>query len=517
MRRILVGLGALCAGVAAAVLALRLLYPLPDIDARAVSTAIPADAGTAWGRRMLAAMREHPGRSGVLALRNGHDALASRLELIETAERSIDAQYYIWHDDTSGILLLDALHRAAERGVRVRLLLDDNGVPGLDATLAALHAQPGFEIRLFNPSTVRRPKLLGYAFDFARMNRRMHNKALIVDGAVTVIGGRNIGDEYFQVGDGMFYVDMDVLAAGAVVPDAAQVFDAYWNSPSVHAVDTVVHGGGAGVEAFLARAEAVKSGDAAAALRSDMAASARAFAEARTPLEWTEVRLVADDPVKGEGLAERRHLMIFRLGEILGDIESRLLLVSAYFVPGEEGSAYFASLARKGLDVRILTNAMDTTDVLMVHAGYAKYREPLLDAGAKLYELKLRGDTGGEDRRQLHPFGLSGASLHAKTFAVDGERVFIGSFNFDPRSALLNCEMGLLIHSPALAQRIGAAFQGPVDDVAYRPALDAGGAIVWHERLPDGTERVHTSEPGAGWAERLALAIVGLLPVEWLL
>jgi len=517
MRRILLGLGALCASIAAAVLILRLVFPLPDIGARAVSTAIPADASSALGRRMLAAMREHRGQSGVLALRNGHDALASRLLLIETAERSIDAQYYIWHDDTSGTLLLDALYRAAQRGVRVRLLLDDNGVPGLDATMAALHAQPGFEIRLFNPATVRTPKLLGYAFDFSRMNRRMHNKSLIVDGAVTVIGGRNIGDEYFQVGDGMFYVDMDVLASGAVVPEAAQVFDAYWNSASVHAVDTIVDGGSAGLAGFLARARALKSGEAVAALTSDMAASARAIAEARTPLEWTEVQLVADDPVKGQGLAERRQLMIFRLEEILGEIESRLLLVSAYFVPGEDGAAYFGALAREGRDVRILTNAMDTTDVLMVHAGYARYRRRLLDAGARLYELKLRGTTDGDDRRQLHPFGLSGASLHAKTFAVDGERVFIGSFNFDPRSALLNCEMGLLIRSPALARRIGAAFEGPVDDVAYRPALDADGAIVWHERLADGTERVHTDEPGAGWAKRLGLAIVGLLPVEWLL
>lgn len=465
---------------------------------------------------MVQAASAHPGKSGVVPLEHGHDALVSRLALIDAAEHSIDAQYYIWHDDTSGLLLLDALSRAAERGVRVRLLLDDNGVPGLDNIMAALNAQDNFKIRLFNPSTVRSPKILGYAFDFFRMNRRMHNKSLLVDGAVAIVGGRNIGDEYFQVGNDQFYVDLDVLGTGAIVPETAKVFDAYWNSKSVHAVETIISGQG-DIATFRAAVAAARASDTAKAFELSMASSAKRFVEGGIALEWTDVKVVADDPVKGQGVAEREQLMIARLGEILGTINQKLLLVSAYFVPGKQGTTYFADLARQGRDVRILTNALNTTDVLPVHAGYVKYRDELLRAGVKLYELKLRANAKDESGLQLNPLGLSGASLHAKTFAVDDRRIVIGSFNFDPRSAILNCEMGFLIDSPAMARSIGAGFGSSVDVVAYRPAIDANGELVWHEKRPDGGEATYDSEPGATWFDVIALKIIGLLPVEALL
>ncbi len=506
----------LLVGLVIAGIALRLLFPVPDISARSWSAAMGADATSGLGQHMALAASAHPGKSGVAPLERGHDALVSRLALIEAAGHSIDAQYYIWHDDTSGLLLLDALLRAAERGVRVRLLLDDNGVHGLDNIMAALNAQDNFEIRLFNPSTVRSPKALGYAFDFFRMNRRMHNKSLMVDGAVAIIGGRNIGDEYFQVGDDQFYVDLDVLATGAIVPETARVFDGYWNSRSVHAVETIISGKG-DIAAFRAAAAAARVSATARAFELDMASSARRLVEGGIALEWTDVKLVADDPVKGQGVAERSQLMIVRLSDILGTIERKLLLVSAYFVPGKQGSAYFTRLARQGRDVRILTNAMNTTDVLPVHAGYVKYRDQLLRAGIKLYELKLRAGREDESGLQLNPLGLSGASLHAKTFAVDDERIFIGSFNFDPRSAILNCEMGFLIESPAMARSIGAGFDGTVDAIAYRPEIEMDGGLVWHERLPDGSETAHHDEPGATWFDVMALKLIGLLPVEALL
>lgn len=516
MRRVLGYLSLLLAGLVAAGIVLRLLFPVPDTGDRPLSTAIAADLTSGLGQRMAQAASAHPGKSGVVPLERGHDALVSRLALIDAAEHSIDAQYYIWHEDTSGLLLLDALLRAAERGVRVRLLLDDNGVPGLDTIMAALNAQDNFEIRLFNPSTVRSPKILGYAFDFFRMNRRMHNKSLMVDGAVAIIGGRNIGDEYFQVGDDQFYVDLDVLATGAIVPETARVFDAYWNSRSVHAVETIISGRG-DIAAFRTTAAAVRTSAAARAFELGMASSARRLVEGGAVLEWTDVKVVADDPVKGQGIAERDQLMIVRLSDILGAIDRKLLLVSAYFVPGRQGTAYFTHLARQGRDVRILTNALNTTDVLPVHAGYVKYRDQLLRAGVKLYELKLRADGKDESGLQLNPLGLSGASLHAKTFAVDDRRIFIGSFNFDPRSAILNCEMGFLIDSPAMARSLGAGFDGPIDAVAYRPAIDADGRLMWREKLPDGSEAVYHDEPGATWFDVIALKLIGLLPVEALL
>ncbi|WP_315927654.1 phospholipase D family protein [Mesorhizobium sp. SP-1A] len=495
---------------------LRLLFPVPDIAGRPLSAAISADTTGGLGRRMAQAASGHPGQSGVVPLERGHDALVSRLALIDAAEHSIDAQYYIWHDDTSGLLLLDALLRAAERGVRVRLLLDDNGVPGLDGIMAALDAQDNFEIRLFNPSTVRSPKILGYAFDFPRMNRRMHNKSLMIDGAVAIIGGRNIGDEYFQVGNDQFYVDLDVLGTGAIVPETAKVFDAYWNSRSAHAVKTIISGQG-DIAAFRSAVASARSGEAAKAFELGMTSSGRRLIDSGIAFEWTDVKVVADDPVKGQGIAKRDQLMIARLGDILGAIDHKLLLVSAYFVPGKQGTAYFSDLARQGRDVRVLTNALNTTDVLPVHAGYVKYRDQLLKAGIKLYELKLRANGNDESGLQLNPLGLSGASLHAKTFAVDDKRIFIGSFNFDPRSAILNCEMGFLIDSATMARSIGAGFDGPINAVAYRPAIDANGALVWHERLPGGGDATYDSEPGATWFDAIALKIIGLLPVETLL
>lgn len=498
-----------------AVLLARLLLPLPDISERPYSQSIPASQTTTLGALVSHENAAFPGKSGVFPLLNGHDALASRIALITAAEGSIDAQYYIWHDDTSGILLLDALYRAANRGVRVRLLLDDNGVPGLDSFMAALNAHENFEIRLFNPSTVRSPKHLGYAFDFFRMNRRMHNKSMIVDGAVAIIGGRNIGDDYFQIGDDSVYVDMDVLAAGSIVPEAASVFDQYWNSQSVFEVETIIRGDG-DIAAFNARAREIIAGADAVAFLHEVRDSATEYTNGRVQLEWTDVQLVADDPVKGLGIATQEQLMMTRLGDILGDVERNLDLVSAYFVPGTQGTLWLSDIAGAGSDVRVLTNAMDTTDVLMVHAGYTKYRRELLEAGVELFELKLGNGVLQAGRLSL-PFGLSGASLHAKTLAVDGERIFIGSFNFDPRSARLNCEMGLLIESPTMAQDVSARFDGPMGTVSYQPEITQENKMIWREPLENGDLIVHQEEPGVTWFQQIAIVILGLLPIEWLL
>ena len=515
MRRIFRALLAVVIVIVAAIFVARLIFALPDISQRAPETALPVSEGTLLGQRVLTAQANHPGLSGVMPLANGHDALASRLALIDQASQSVDAQYYIWHDDTSGILLLDALERAAKRGVRVRLLLDDNGVPGLDGYMAALNTDANFQIRLFNPSTIRKPKMAGYAIDFMRMNRRMHNKSMIVDGAAAIIGGRNIGNEYFQIGEA-FYVDMDALAIGEIVPDTAAVFDQYWNSASVFALADLVPGPGdrAG---FDARVAAVKDSAEARELLDVLQNSATRYAAGEVELEWTQVQLVADDPVKGLGIARRDQLMITRLGQILGQVEKRLDLVSAYFIPGKQGTAFFDGLAQSGKQVNILTNALNTTDVLMVHSGYTKYRRELLEAGVTLYELKLRGNVVPKTDKHMKPLGLSGASLHAKTFAMDDKRIFIGSFNFDPRSAMLNCEMGFLIDSPAMAAQVSAVFDGPLARVSYRPELSADDRMMWLETGPTGKVSIWQQEPGATMFQQVALTVIGLLPIEWML
>ena len=501
--------------VAIAIIALRILFPLPDITNRSASTYIPISEGTTLGARVLAQSAAHPNKTGVFPLQKGVDALTSRLTLANAAETSIDAQYYIWHDDTSGIMLLNALYRAAQRGVRVRLLLDDNGIPGLDAMLAALNQHENFEVRLFNPSTIRSPKLFGYAFDFFRMNRRMHNKSFIVDGAVAIVGGRNIGDEYFALGDGAFYIDLDVLAAGAIVPETAKVFDQYWNSQSVFSIETIVEGVG-DMAAYTARVDEVRTNEDMLSFMDEARNIAAEYARDETHLEWTNVQLVADDPIKGLGEATQDQLLITRLIEMIGTIESQLDLVSAYFIPGEDGTDWFTGMADSGIQVRVLTNAINTTDVLIVHSGYAKYRRALLRAGVQLFELKLRGDPVNSGLQTM-PFGLSGASLHAKTFAIDDNRVFIGSFNFDPRSATLNTEMGFLIDSPTMAQDVTARFDGPVRTISYQPMLTPKSKMIWLEPLEDGEVNIYQEEPGATWMQQVALAVIGFFPVEWLL
>ncbi len=505
----------LVASFAVFVIAARSVFPLPDISERRLSTAIPASQETEFGRVALEAAEIYSGLSGVAPMPGGIDALASRLSMINQAQQSIDAQYYIWHDDLSGIVLLDALDKAADRGVKIRLLLDDNGVPGLDGFLAALNAHPNFEIRLFNPSTVRSPKAMSFLFDFFRMNRRMHNKSLTVDGAVTIIGGRNIGDEYFEVGE-TFYKDMDVLAVGRIAQEVASVFDAYWNSQSVFEVETIIPGRGARSE-FDARVKAVMSDNESALILDDVASSANKLASRIDLLEWTKVTLVADDPIKGLGKATRDDLMIFRLDAIMGDVETRLDLASAYFVPGRQGTKFFSDLAIQGKDVNILTNAMNTTDVMLVHAGYTKYRRALLDSGVDLFELKLRGELAPGSDNQLNPLGLRGASLHAKTFAIDNEKVFIGSFNFDPRSAILNCEMGFLIESPKMARSFSQTFDGPLDLVTYQPRLSADGRMVWAEPSATSDPMIWQQEPGTSLFRQIGLAVLQVLPIEWML
>ena len=494
----------------------RLIFAVPPTAGRPLETALPFDGTTTLGPRAAEALAAHPGQSGVVALPDGRGALIGRLELAAGAERSIDAMYYIWHDDESGLLLLDTLRDAAERGVRVRLLLDDNGIAGMDDTLAALNAMENFSIRLFNPSTVRNPKMLGYALYPLRMNRRMHNKAFIVDGAAAIVGGRNIGNEYFAFGEEPSYLDLDVLGVGAVVTDTEAIFDEYWNSAPVLALEQVIEGAG-DLTDFEAAVAAAKDSDGAVELDAGNARgpAGRMVRGGAPPMEWTDVSVVADNPDKGMGKVDRDQLMIARLGKILGEVEARLQLVSAYFVPGPRGSEFFADLARAGVEVSILTNSWEATDVPMVHAGYVKYRRDLLEAGVRLYELKpVAGMPQGHD--VLGPMGSSGASLHAKTFAADDARVFIGSFNFDPRSAALNCEMGFLIDSPTIAGAMSNTLLNGMARRSFQPVLQ-GHDMVWQDPQPDGSVKEIDHEPSLGFGDRIAVYVLNLLPIEWLL
>jgi putative cardiolipin synthase len=505
---------------------------LPPLEGRSEShsLAVAEARTTTLGRAADAAAAKHPALTGIYALADPYEAFAARMQLARHAERTLDVQYYIWRADVTGHLLLEALRAAADRGVRVRLLLDDNGIPLLDEELGVLDLHPNIEVRLFNPFVVRRFKALGFVTDFSRANRRMHNKSFTADNAVTIVGGRNVGDEYFGATDGVLFSDLDVMAVGPVVESVSHSFDAYWASASSYPIVSMVPPPSAEVLAAVHGREAMVD-------RSERAASYKnsvrgllpydAFVGGQIPLTWAQAHLLVDDPAKGLGQAAKEDQLLHHMTETVGVPLRALDLVSPYFVPTDAGTDYFVGLARRGVKVRILTNSLAATDVPAVHSGYARHRQKLLEAGVVLYERKPDPSAPRDDAEHGDDVfrmpggsgsgGSSGSSLHAKTFGVDRERVFVGSFNFDPRSARLNTELGLVIDSPELAARLTEVFDRRVPASSWEVKLDpATGALQWVDTAAT-PPRTLTSEPATTWRQRATVTILEFLPIEWML
>ncbi len=502
--------------LAVAIVILRLTHPLPPLPEGEASTAVAASADTRLGATFLPQIAEHEGLSGVVPLADGRDALAARILLARAAEETIDVQYYIWQMDTTGWILLDELRAAAERGVRVRLLLDDNGIPGLDNVLADLDAMENVEVRIFNPFVMRTPKLLNYAFDFFRLNRRMHNKSMTVDGVATVIGGRNIGDIYFAYGEGTAYFDLDVLAVGPAATDVSNNFDTYWTSGSVYEAADILPASEDGLEE-LASAAAAARDSALGTEYSEAVADAPVLSRAlagENVMEWVAVTLVSDDPAKGLGEAEDEALLIGQLPGLLAEPAESVDLVSAYLIPGERGTELFEDYLADGVRVRLVTNSLEATDVNVVHSAWMGYRNRLVRAGAEVMELRAQPDLPDEPS-QTQIFTGSQSSLHAKTFAIDGERIFIGSFNFDPRSASLNTEMGFLVESPRIATALSSALDR--NDICYRLSENADGDIIWTEESEEGEIITHDAEPNTSGFQRGWVRFMSWLPIEWVL
>jgi putative cardiolipin synthase len=508
----------------AATLLLAALLPagcasLPRLDTRTPSTALTDTSDTALGRYVQTESKAHPDKSGIYPLSNPEESFAARVLLARQAQRSLDVQYYIWHGDTTGQLLFEECWNAAERGVRVRLLLDDNNTAGLDPTLAALDSHANIEVRLFNPFANRGFRVWGYVTDFSRLNRRMHNKSLTADTQVTIVGGRNVGDEYFGAGEGMVFADLDVIAAGRIARDVADAFDLYWNSDSAYPAELIV--GKPVVDAvpeMKQRFSDVRtSPDAAAYL--DVLTRTRlieALVADQLTLEWAPTHLVYDEPTKVLKDVPASDLLFPRLAQVLGTPEHEVDLISPYFVPGDEGTKALAALPAQGIKLRVLTNSLAATDVGAVHAGYAKRRATLLRAGVQLYELKPDpAEMAARERAKTKGGGSSAASLHAKTFSIDRNRAFVGSFNFDPRSYNLNTELGVVIDSPTLAQAISGTLDRDLARSAYEVILTDNG-LEWVERN-DGGEVRYDKEPKTGFWKRFGVSFMSVLPIEWLL
>lgn len=510
---------------------------LPPREVEALETQPIDTSQTRLARAFAPAVQAHPERSGVHLIENGRDAFAIRVLLAEAAERTLDVQYYIWRDDVSGGLMLDALTRAAERGVRVRLLLDDLGTNGMDEKLAALDAHPLIEVRLFNPFPQRGAKYLGFLTDFNRLNRRMHSKSFTVDQQATVVGGRNVADAYFGATTETLFVDLDVLAVGPVAQKVDNAFERFWDSASAYPIAQLRSDKTAPVPPTVSLAPLAKQLE-----NPELPPEVRAYLQAVTQstfvtsllaqkvdLEWAPVQLVSDEPEKVLGEASEASLLRNRMARIVGKPKTEFYLVSPYFVPTQNGYDWFAGLRKDGVKVKVLTNALESTDVTAVHAGYARWRRPLLEAGVELYETRraqIDKDVERDkklqrsQRSQGSGLGLSsGESLHAKTFAVDRQTLFVGSFNFDPRSVRLNTEIGLLIQSPRLAGILSKTFDEQVAQQSYEPHVAPNGHLEWLDEGSGepGQPVVFEHEPNVGFWRSLYVRFLQLLPIDSLL
>jgi cardiolipin synthase C len=497
---------------------------LPEQVERHPSQAILDTAQTHLGVAVAPELAMHPGMSGFHPMGSGPDAFVARVALVRAAEQTLDVQYYDFHIDKIGAALLNELLAAADRGVRVRMLLDDLNNSGRDDILAAVDSHPNVEVRLFNPFVHRHARWLDYLGDFSRVNRRMHNKSITADSQISVVGGRNIGDEYFAASTELTFSDFDLIAMGPVVAEVSAEFDEYWNSGVVYSLSALKVGGTSAAAKLpevrlklAAYEQTLRTSPYAAVLQTtDLA---QALKQRNLSMYWGESTLIADQPSKVTLPPEDSSThAIPKLRKVLDQSTQELILVSPYFVPGKSGERWLQDQVHRGVAVKILTNSFAATDVRTVASAYSWYRKDLLRAGIELYELKPSLNYASPKNAHLPKSGKTAkSSLHAKVYESDGHRVFVGSMNLDPRSAALNTEMGLVIDSEPLGALMHDRFLSQLPDVAYHVELetsvDPKGRLVWitHE---DGREARYDSEPEMGSWDKFLRVIQRALPIE---
>jgi putative cardiolipin synthase len=495
------------------------IYRLPDNSGKVPSYAIDDGVNTTLGREFATELASHPGKTGVFLLPRGRDAFAARAVLARRAEKSIDLQYYMYHQDTVGKLLSYEILRAADRGIKVRMLIDDiYGNQGED-TWVALDAHPNIEVRLWNPWTRERSRLLQSLFRFTDINYRMHAKSYTVDNQATILGGRNIGDEYFDADIDVAFSDIDVLAIGPPVAQVSSEFDQYWNNEFAYPVKLLIR---PGTEQELdalrtARTDFYQQSatlDYVDALHnSDLA---HGLNQGSLGFSWSEARVIHDSPEKKTlGKKGRNELLITQLAPYITGATKTVDIVSPYFVPGDPATAALCKLAKDGVEVRILTNSLASNDVSAVHAGYSKYRRTLLRCGVQLFELD-ESIKEREGKAFTWLPGLKKSSLHAKSMVFDGEVMFVGSFNFDQRSLHINNEIGLVFRDPQLAGDAARNFEDNVGDVAFSVEFSREGGqenMHWVGGQA-GPDTVMQKEPYASTSQKLIVGILKWLPID---
>ena len=498
---------------------------------KTASAALAQPEETRFGRQFADAARAHGGNSGFRMLAVGVEGFLARVQMVNAAERTLDLQYFIFRADETGKLLTNAVLQAADRGVRVRVLIDDAETIAGDDQLVALDAHPQVEVRIFNPFAYRGHFMLFRALEFmfnrSRLDYRMHNKLMVVDNAIALIGGRNIADQYFQIDPKSQIADDDVFAAGPIVKELSAAFDEYWNCAiaiPVRALAKVTTSDAALAEYRKVLAdhhEAKKADGTDYASRVATGEPLAGMISGRLPLVWAHAQLVCDSPEKKrvdkDGMVGR--LMHRPVAKAVAAVQSELLMVTSYFIPGNEGMQLLADLRKRNARVRVLTNSLESTSVVVAHSGYMHYRLPLLEDGVELYEVRslLGNARGSGETAQMTRYGRY--SMHAKLFVLDRQRLFVGSMNFDQRSMHLNTEIGLIIDSPELAQQTATRFESMVSPPnSYELALlsrDGGRSprLVWRTQ-EDGKAVEYDREPARSNWQRLEVDFLTLLPLD---
>ena len=495
----------------------------PDNSDKLVSQAFSKPESTLLGKGYAERAVKHPqGQSAYHLLSDGLDAFVARAALAQIAERSIDSQYYMVHADLVGRLYLDQLLKAADRGVKVRFLLDDMDEGERDFTLAMLDFHPNIEVRIFNPFGRNTGKTMQFLTGLGKQTRRSHNKSFTVDNIAMVVGGRNIGDEYFDADGVMDFADLDVLGIGPVTKEVSVSFDQYWNHQLSFPVSLLVkkqpaeddyRQGRAKLDKYIA--EQSQSAYIKSLQSSDLANDVRIK---NVFYHWADGRVFADSPDKLlQKTGDKAYQMWADLKPHMAAANNELTIISPYFVPGKAGVEFLIGLKEKGVKIRILTNSLASTDVSVVHAGYSRYRKSLLRAGIELYELNKKTAKSSRQAYKQGRIGVSETSLHAKTFIIDRERVFIGSLNLDARSVVQNTEIGVLIDSKEIANLMSTEINKNIDRAAFRLGLDvdkAGSEHTTWTGLIDGEQTTLTTEPYTGFWKRFGTSFMRLMPIE---
>ena len=468
--------------------------PLPD------ESAVPPGEGTRLDELIAPAEARHPGESAFRLVKEGTEAFVTRVQSAQLAGRTLDVQTYIWHADLTGIFIARQLLEAADRGVKVRVLVDDMDARAKNAGLAALAAHPNIDVRMFNPFASRKGTLsfLGEGVtSFGRINHRMHNKTWIADNRVAIAGGRNIGDEYYGASEDVNFVDLEFAMIGPVVRDGSVSFDKYWNSPAAYPIEVLDPDAVNDQRLEVARKKLAEppgepgASRYAAALKADE--TVQRLVAGDWPMEWTaKYKFVSDDPLKAtkkENDLERTHVGR-EVSQMLRGALNSIIIISPYFVPGEKVTAGLTQAAQQGERVRVLTNSLAANDVAAVHGGYSRHRKALVEGGVQVWELKpLSVDT----KKSL--LGSSGASLHTKALSVDGHTLFVGSYNLDPRSTWLNCEQGVLVENDTLTKQLEEIFdQQATGERAWQVTLK-DDKLSWS----DGGETFSSDPKASGW------------------